>query len=316
MFPEQLIRPYIKELTDFGFISLETPEAVDTLVKKLNGTFLLVINGFDSCSANQARPAAKLSLKNEKKPDFILTVMSGHHREATARIREYFFQYPPSTPSIGLFKDRKLVHFLERHHLEGRSVEKIASNLQMAYDKYCSGNIPETTEEKSKFDAEIINSKNQIKELFSEKTPPNVFISYAREDVQKVNKLYEGLIEYGFNAWKDDKSLMIGDNFDSKIEDAIETSDFAIVCLSKKSVSKIGYINKEFRMIVNTSKYRPFDIPYTLPIKLDGCTPPKEFKKFHWLDVSDFEEFNFFIDKLANQIKAHYFKIMRLKEEN
>ena len=125
-----------KDLTDHGFEALQTPVAVDEAMKQ-PGTTLLVVNSVCGCAAGMARPGAKLSLRNENAPDRLLTVFAGVDTEATARVREYLLPYPPSSPSIALFKDGKLVHFLERRHIEGRSAEIIAENLKSAYDQYC-----------------------------------------------------------------------------------------------------------------------------------------------------------------------------------
>jgi putative YphP/YqiW family bacilliredoxin len=137
MYPEHLVAPMSKDLTDFGFDGLTTPEEVSQLLDNQEGTLLLVINSVCGCAAANARPAAKFSLENEKKPDALATVFAGVNREATDKAREYLLPYPPSSPSIALFKDGKLVHFIERHHIEGRSADMIAANLKMAYDHYC-----------------------------------------------------------------------------------------------------------------------------------------------------------------------------------
>lgn len=137
MYPLELVAPMSAELTSVGFEALQTPEQVDTAVKENKGTMLLVINSVCGCAAANARPGAKMALGNDKKPDHIATVFAGVDREATERAREYLLPYPPSSPSIALFKDGEVVHFLERHHIEGRSAEIIAANLKMAFDHYC-----------------------------------------------------------------------------------------------------------------------------------------------------------------------------------
>ncbi len=137
MYPVELITPMAKELTDNGFKDLRTPEEVDTAVKEASGTTLVVVNSVCGCAAANARPGALISLSNAKSPDHLVTVFAGVHREATDRAREYMLPYPPSSPSIALFKDGKLMHLLERHHIEGRPAQMIAENLKMAYDAYC-----------------------------------------------------------------------------------------------------------------------------------------------------------------------------------
>lgn len=137
MYPPELTAPMAKELTDNGFRALSTPAEVDEVLGAKEGTVLLVINSVCGCAAANARPGALLSLQGSTKPDKLVTVFAGVDREATARAREYLLPYPPSSPSIALFKDGKLVHFLERHHIEGRPAEVIAENLKMAYEAYC-----------------------------------------------------------------------------------------------------------------------------------------------------------------------------------
>ncbi len=136
MYPPALVAPMAQDLTSHGFEALQTPAAVDEALAQ-TGTALLVINSVCGCAAGMARPGAKMSLLNEHKPDRLLTVFAGVDTEATARVRTHLLPYPPSSPSIALFKDGKLVHFLERRHIEGRSAEIIAANLKSAYDQYC-----------------------------------------------------------------------------------------------------------------------------------------------------------------------------------
>lgn len=137
MYPEQLVAPFRADLTSAGFEELTTPEQVDAVLPGNEGTTLLVINSVCGCAAGAARPGIRMSLKSEKKPAKLVTVFAGQDTEATARARKYTLPYPPSSPSIALFKDGKLVHFIERHHIEGRSPEMIAENLKMAFEEYC-----------------------------------------------------------------------------------------------------------------------------------------------------------------------------------
>ena len=137
MYPAELVAPMAQDLTSHGFTGLETVEAVNEVMDKQKGTALIVINSVCGCAAANARPGAKIALEQEQKPDQLYTVFAGVDKEATAKMREYLLPYPPSSPSIALFKDGQLVHFLERHHIEGRSAELIATNLRMAFDKYC-----------------------------------------------------------------------------------------------------------------------------------------------------------------------------------
>ena len=126
-----------QDLTEYGFEGLTDVEAVDNFMQNQKGTALVVVNSVCGCAAGNARPGAKMSLQNEQRPDQAVTVFAGVDKEATARMRDYLLPYPPSSPSIALFKDGKLVHFLERHHIEGHSAAAIAANLKMAYEPYC-----------------------------------------------------------------------------------------------------------------------------------------------------------------------------------
>ncbi len=137
MYPPELTAPIARDLTDFGFEGLTSPEEVTMAIENQKGTTLVVVNSVCGCAAANARPAAKMSLENEKKPDKLATVFAGVDSSAVAKAREYMLPYPPSSPCIALFKDGKLVHFLERHHIEGRPAEVIAANLKMAFDQYC-----------------------------------------------------------------------------------------------------------------------------------------------------------------------------------
>ncbi|MFK7983067.1 MAG: BrxA/BrxB family bacilliredoxin [Saprospiraceae bacterium] len=137
MYPAHLVAPMSKDLTDFGFEGLTTPEEVSQVLDQKEGTVLLVVNSVCGCAAANARPAAKIAMQHAKVPTTATTVFAGVNKEATETAREYLLPYPPSSPSIALFKEGKLVHFIERHHIEGRSAEMIAQNLVMAFDHYC-----------------------------------------------------------------------------------------------------------------------------------------------------------------------------------
>ena len=137
MYPPELVAPMSKDLTTAGFESLLTPEEVVAELENSTGTALLVVNSVCGCAAANARPGVKIALQNEKQPDKLFTVFAGVNTEATAKAREYLLPYPPSSPAIALFKDGRLVHFLERHHIEGRSAMMIAENLKAAFNDYC-----------------------------------------------------------------------------------------------------------------------------------------------------------------------------------
>ena len=137
MYPEQLCKPMREDLTSVGFVELKSPEDVSEMLEKKEGTILVMVNSVCGCAAANARPAAKMSTSNTKKPDVFATVFAGQDIGATAKAREYMHPYPPSSPSIALFKNGNLVHFIERHHIEGRPAEMIAENLTQAFDSYC-----------------------------------------------------------------------------------------------------------------------------------------------------------------------------------
>ncbi|MFV7236403.1 MULTISPECIES: BrxA/BrxB family bacilliredoxin [Flavobacterium] len=136
MYPEEMVKPMRAELSDAGFQELHTTEAVENAIKA-EGTTLVVVNSVCGCAARNARPGAKMSLDNAKKPDYLVTVFAGVDKEAVDAARGFMFPFPPSSPSIALFKDGELVHMLERHHIEGRPAELIAENLKDAFNEYC-----------------------------------------------------------------------------------------------------------------------------------------------------------------------------------
>ena len=136
-YPEQLCAPMRQELTQVGFEELKTMSDVESTIANSKGTVLLVVNSVCGCAAGTARPGVTLSLKGDKKPGKLVTVFAGQDVEATAQARKYTLPYPPSSPCIALFKDGELMHFVERHHIEGRSAEMIAENLKAAYEEFC-----------------------------------------------------------------------------------------------------------------------------------------------------------------------------------
>ena len=136
MYPPELVAPMREELTKAGFEELTSPEQVDKAITG-QGTTLVVINSVCGCAAANARPAARIAVTNDKKPTRITTVFAGVDGAAVAQARKYMLPYPPSSPSMGLFKDGKLVHFLERHNIEGKPAEMIAENLAEAFNTYC-----------------------------------------------------------------------------------------------------------------------------------------------------------------------------------
>jgi len=137
MYPAEIVIPMKKELTTIGFEELLTAEAVETAMSKL-GTALVVVNSVCGCAAANARPAVRISLNNENTPDHLYTVFAGVDRDATDVARAKMMPFPPSSPSLALFKDGELVHMIERHHIEGRTAQLIAENLTKAFDEFCN----------------------------------------------------------------------------------------------------------------------------------------------------------------------------------
>ncbi|MGN7205793.1 BrxA/BrxB family bacilliredoxin [Pedobacter sp. SAFR-022] len=136
MYPEYLVEPMRAELTNVGFQELKTPEEVDSAINS-EGTVFVVVNSVCGCAAANARPAAKMAASNEKHPDKLVTVFAGMEKDAVDKARAYMMPFPPSSPSMALFKDGKLVHMIERHQIEGRPAQMIADSLVGAFEQYC-----------------------------------------------------------------------------------------------------------------------------------------------------------------------------------
>ena len=136
MYPAEIVKPMREELTTLGFEELLQEGDVDTALAK-EGTTLVVVNSICGCAAANARPGVRMSLGQDKTPDNLYTVFAGVDREATDAARAKMIPFPPSSPSIALFKDGELVHMIERHHIEGRPAEMTAENLQSAYSEHC-----------------------------------------------------------------------------------------------------------------------------------------------------------------------------------
>jgi putative YphP/YqiW family bacilliredoxin len=138
MYPEELVSPMRAELSNIGFDELKSADDVEKHLTEKKGTTLLVINSVCGCAAGTARPGVAMALHNSaKKPVNLATVFAGVDMEATAKAREYTLPFPPSSPSIALFKDGELIHFVERHHIEGRPAEIIGEHLQSVFEEYC-----------------------------------------------------------------------------------------------------------------------------------------------------------------------------------
>nr|WP_237690720.1 BrxA/BrxB family bacilliredoxin [Paenibacillus caui] len=132
-----MVQPMRDELTRLGVEELRTAEEVEDKLPSAKGTALVVVNSVCGCAAGQCRPGVAEALQHEVTPDHLFTVFAGQDKEATAKAREYFAPYPPSSPSIALMKDGELVHFIERHQIENRSAEEIAADLTGAFDRFC-----------------------------------------------------------------------------------------------------------------------------------------------------------------------------------
>jgi putative YphP/YqiW family bacilliredoxin len=136
-YPELMVAPMRKDLVQIGFRELRTPDEVDQVLGTEKRTMLLAVNSICGCAAGMMRPAVYLSLQGETKPEVLTTVFAGQDLEATERAREYIAGYPPSSPSVALFKGGELVYMMERHQIEGRYPEQIAEDLRAAYAEHC-----------------------------------------------------------------------------------------------------------------------------------------------------------------------------------
>ena len=137
MYPNVLVIPMREDLTRLGVTELRTAEEVDEVFSEKKGTHLLIINSVCGCAAGNARPAVKIALGHQIIPEKITTVFAGQDQEATAQARFYIEGYPPSSPSMALFKNGQLVEMIQRHQIEGRTPEEIAHDLTIAFDKHC-----------------------------------------------------------------------------------------------------------------------------------------------------------------------------------
>jgi putative YphP/YqiW family bacilliredoxin len=136
-YPEEFIEPMRQELTRLGVQETRTPETVDALLGHNAGTVLMVINSMCGCAAGRARPGIALALRHSILPDTVATVFAGGDLEATARVREYLQDYPPSSPSVALFRDGQPVFMLQRYQIEHRDATEIAKSLTEAFDQFC-----------------------------------------------------------------------------------------------------------------------------------------------------------------------------------
>jgi putative YphP/YqiW family bacilliredoxin len=138
MYPEEIVKPCREELTAIGVEELRTPEDVDAAIQNREGTTLVVVNSVCGCAAGGARPGVRLALQHTNTPDHLTTVFAGVDVAAVAKARSYMVGYPPSSPSVALFKDGQLVYMMERHDIEGFHPEQIARKLKMAFDAHCT----------------------------------------------------------------------------------------------------------------------------------------------------------------------------------
>ncbi len=136
MYPESIVKPMKEELTTVGFEDCNSAESVEAAINS-KGTVLMVVNSVCGCAAGAARPGVKMSLSGDKKPNKLTTVFAGFDIDAVGQARKHFAPYPPSSPAIALFKDGELVHFVERHNIEGRNAQMIGEHLKMVYEEFC-----------------------------------------------------------------------------------------------------------------------------------------------------------------------------------
>jgi putative YphP/YqiW family bacilliredoxin len=136
MYPESIVKPMKEELTTVGFEDCNSAESVEAAINS-KGTVLMVVNSVCGCAAGAARPGVKMSLNGDKKPSKLTTVFAGFDIDAVGQARKHFAPYPPSSPAIALFKDGELVHFVERHNIEGRNAQMIGEHLKMVYEEFC-----------------------------------------------------------------------------------------------------------------------------------------------------------------------------------
>ena len=141
MYDERMITPMRQELTRLGIEELRTPEQVDARLKDSKGTTLVVVNSMCGCAARNARPAVAKAIASDVRPETLTTVFAGQDNAATQRARSYFTGYAPSSPSIALLRDGKLVYMMERHQIESRSADAIAADLESAFRKYCTDKV-------------------------------------------------------------------------------------------------------------------------------------------------------------------------------
>ena len=137
MYPPELVAPMKEDLTSVGFSELLSAEEVEKILGNTEGTSFLIVNSVCGCAAGAARPAVKEAVNNEKKPDRMVTVFAGVDKEAVDKAREFLAPYPPSSPSMAMFKDGKLVHFIERHQIEGNNAESISDHLKQVFNHFC-----------------------------------------------------------------------------------------------------------------------------------------------------------------------------------
>ena len=138
MYPQEIVITCREELAEIGVEELKTPEEVEAILSRQRGTVMLVVNSVCGCAAGSARPGVRLALQHPVVPDRVTTVFAGVDAEATARARTYMEGFPPSSPSVAIFKNGDLVYLMERHMIEGRGPEDIARELKGAFDRHCS----------------------------------------------------------------------------------------------------------------------------------------------------------------------------------
>ena len=213
MYDPLMVQPMRDELTKVGFEELLTPEEVDALLEKKEGTSLIFINSVCGCAAGIARPSVVASLKNDILPQKLTTAFAGNDVEAVERARELFVGYPPSSPSMGLFRDGQLVHMIERHQIEGQTVEILTKMLTSVYDKYCGDKVDESVEIYDPFAELQITVEEAKEQIFANS---DVVILDVREPYEIQRGKIEGALEVDnelgqqiVNSWPRDREIIV-----------------------------------------------------------------------------------------------------------
>lgn len=212
MYDPNMVQPMVEELTRAGIKELKSPDEVDKYFEGHKGTSLVFVNSVCGCAAGSARPGLIESLSNSVKPDDVVTVFAGVDKDATDKARSYFYGYPPSSPSMGLFRDGELVHMIERHHIEGTDGKMLGDFLKKVYDKYCGESVNESMDVRDPFsDLEI--DASEVKEKFDQN---GIELLDCRDEYEKnladipgTTLITQDLAEEMIQNWDKDKDIVI-----------------------------------------------------------------------------------------------------------